>query len=79
VTAAAGRRDHCRYHGDGVVNSKRTHKTSEWTYADQNIGLKKGEEMSRYLLGSAIVMLFRRGANVFNEDLATAQKSAWAN
>jgi phosphatidylserine decarboxylase len=55
----------------GVVNPKRTNRTSEWTYADKNIVLKKGEEMGRFLLGSTIVMLFRQGAIVFNEDWAT--------
>jgi len=54
----------------GVVNPKRTNKASEWTYADQEIVLKKGEEMGRFLLGSTIVMLFRPGAIAFNEDWA---------
>jgi phosphatidylserine decarboxylase len=58
----------------GVINPKRTNKTSEWTYADQNIVLEKGEEMGRFLLGSTIVMLFRRGAIVFNEDWAPERK-----
>jgi phosphatidylserine decarboxylase len=52
----------------GVVNPKRTNKVSEWAYADQDIVLKKGEEMGRFLLGSTIVMLFRRGTIVFNEN-----------
>jgi phosphatidylserine decarboxylase len=52
----------------GVVNPKRTNKVSEWAYADQDIALKKGEEMGRFLLGSTIVMLFRQGTIVFNED-----------
>ena len=54
----------------GVVNPKRTGKVSEWSYADQNIVLKKGEEMGRFLLGSTIVMLFRQGTIVFNEEWA---------
>ena len=54
----------------GVVNPMRTGKMSEWTYADQNIALKKGEEMGRFLLGSTIVMLFRQGAIAFNPDWA---------
>jgi phosphatidylserine decarboxylase len=54
----------------GVVNPKRTNRTSEWTYADRNIVLRKGEEMGRFLLGSTIIMLFERGAVVFNQDWA---------
>ncbi len=54
----------------GVVNSKRTNKVSEWTYADQDILLRKGEEMGRFLLGSTIVMLFKRNTITFNEDWA---------
>ncbi|WP_159718750.1 archaetidylserine decarboxylase [Geminicoccus flavidas] len=54
----------------GVVNPKRTNKASEWTYVDQDIVLKKGEEMGRFLLGSTIVMLFRQGTIAFNKDWA---------
>jgi len=50
----------------GVVNPKRTNKVSEWSYADQTIVLKKGEEMGRFLLGSTIVMLFRQETIAFN-------------
>ena len=58
----------------GVVNPKRTNTPSEWTYADQGIVLKKGEEMGRFLLGSTIVMLFRQGAITFNEDWTAERK-----
>ncbi|AOH83344.1 phosphatidylserine decarboxylase [Sphingomonas panacis] len=54
----------------GVVNPKRTNTVSEWTYDDQNIVLKKGEEMGRFLLGSTIVMLFRQRTITFNQDWA---------
>ena len=54
----------------GVVNPKRTNKASEWTYTDQDIVLRKGEEMGRFLLGSTIVMLFRQGAIAFDERWA---------
>jgi phosphatidylserine decarboxylase len=54
----------------GVVNPKRTNKVSEWSYADQDIVLRKGEEMGRFLLGSTIVMLFRQNTIAFNEDWA---------
>ncbi|RVQ67168.1 phosphatidylserine decarboxylase [Croceicoccus ponticola] len=55
----------------GVVNAKRTGEISEWTYADQDIELKKGEEMGRFLLGSTIVMLFRHDTIAFNENWAS--------
>lgn len=54
----------------GVVNPKRTNRVSQWTYADQPIVLEKGEEMGRFLLGSTIVMLFRRDTIAFNGDWA---------
>jgi phosphatidylserine decarboxylase len=41
-----------------VVNPKRPPKSASGRYEDQNIVLKKGEEMGRFLLGSTIVMLF---------------------
>ena len=43
---------------------------SKWTYDDQAIVLRKGEEMGRFLLGSTVVMLFRQDAIAFNEDWA---------
>ncbi|SEJ97610.1 phosphatidylserine decarboxylase [Sphingobium sp. AP50] len=52
----------------GVVNPKRNKTSSEWTYPDQQICLKQGDEMGRFLLGSTIVMLFTRGAIKFNEE-----------
>jgi phosphatidylserine decarboxylase len=54
----------------GVVNPKRTNTVSEWTYADQEIALEKGEEMGRFLLGSTIVMLFGKCTIAFNPDWA---------
>lgn len=50
----------------GMVNPKRSGRPSEWTYADGEVVLKKGEEMGRFLLGSTIVMLFQKGAIGFN-------------
>jgi len=54
----------------GVVNPKRTGRPSEWTYADRDILLQKGEEMGRFLLGSTVVMLFRQDTIAFNQDWA---------
>jgi phosphatidylserine decarboxylase len=42
----------------GVVNPPRVKQVREWHYADQQIVLKKGEEMGRFLLGSTVVLLF---------------------
>lgn len=55
----------------GVVNPERTGASSEWSYADRSVVLEKGQEMGRFLLGSTIVMLFRQGTIVFNEDWAS--------
>jgi phosphatidylserine decarboxylase len=57
----------------GVVNPKRTAKVSEWSYDDQAIVLKQGEEMGRFLLGSTIVMLFGQGTIAFNKGWAPEQ------
>ncbi|WP_148415353.1 archaetidylserine decarboxylase [Noviherbaspirillum massiliense] len=52
----------------GVVNPPRLRTVREWTYKDQDIVLKKGEEMGRFLLGSTVVMLFPRGVIEFNPE-----------
>lgn len=52
----------------GVVNPTRPGNVVEWTYDDQDIVLKKGAEMGRFLLGSTVIMLFERGIIDFNED-----------
>jgi phosphatidylserine decarboxylase len=50
----------------GIVNPPRTNQVREWTYTDQQIELKKGEEMGRFLLGSTVVMLFQNESMQFN-------------
>jgi len=52
----------------GVVNPPRQPSICEWTYKDQNIVLKKGEELGRFLLGSTVVMLFPANTMTFNQD-----------
>ena len=54
----------------GVVNPPRTSEPREWRYDDQQIVLKKGEEMGRFLLGSTIVMLFKKDTIKFNSEWA---------
>lgn len=58
----------------GMVNPPRTGDVRRWDYKSQNILLKKGEEMGRFLLGSTVVMLFPQGPLAFNAewDLAHA-------
>jgi phosphatidylserine decarboxylase len=49
----------------GVVNPQRG-ALREWRYDDQQIELKQGEEMGRFLLGSTVVMLFEKDVIRFN-------------
>jgi phosphatidylserine decarboxylase len=57
----------------GVVNPPRTGKIREWNYEGQDIRLKKGQEMGRFLLGSTVVMLFPKGVVAFHPDWAPAR------
>lgn len=41
----------------GVINPPRTDNLREWHYLEQNIQLKKGQEMGRFLLGSTVLIL----------------------
>nr|WP_229261923.1 archaetidylserine decarboxylase [Duganella guangzhouensis] len=50
----------------GLVNPPRLPQVTEWTYHDQNIVLKKGDELGRFLLGSTVVMLFQKDVLKFN-------------
>ena len=51
----------------GVVNPPRSSHVREWQYDDQNIVLKKGDELGRFLLGSTVVMLFPKDVLAFNQ------------
>lgn len=57
----------------GVVNPPRGGTVREWLYRDEEIVLKKGEEMGRFLLGSTVVMLFPRGVMEFNPEWTAAR------
>lgn len=50
----------------GTVNPPRTGVIADIRYDDQNITLKKGEEMGRFMLGSTVVMLFPKDTLSFN-------------
>lgn len=54
----------------GQVNPPRPGNLREWSYAGQNIVLKQGDEMGRFLLGSTVVMLFPK-------DWPVAFNPAW--
>jgi phosphatidylserine decarboxylase len=57
----------------GVVNPPRSANVRHWDYRDQDITLKQGEEMGRFLLGSTVVLLFPQGPLQFNADWAPAR------
>ena len=52
---------------NGIVNPPRTRNIRIWSYQDQNISLKQGDEMGKFLLGSTVVMLFEKDTLRFNE------------
>lgn len=52
----------------GQVNPPRAPRIREWRYEDRQVMLKKGEEMGRFLLGSTVVMLFRKNTIRFNPE-----------
>lgn len=52
----------------GVVNPPRVGRVTTWTYEDQTIEFKQGEEMGRFLLGSTVVMLFPKDTLKFNSN-----------
>ena len=57
----------------GMVNPPRPGVLREWRYDEQNIVLKKGEEMGRFLLGSTVVMLFPKDSLAFNPAWSAAR------
>ena len=53
----------------GVINAIRAKRVREWHYGAgeaEDIVLRKGEEMGRFLLGSTVVLLFPKGPLAFN-------------
>lgn len=57
----------------GVVNPPRSAVISSWQYDDQEIILRKGEEMGRFLLGSTVVMLFPKETMAFDSSWQSAK------
>jgi phosphatidylserine decarboxylase len=57
----------------GVVNPPRSREVREWRYDGQNIVLRRGQEMGRFLLGSTVVMLFPKDVVTFNPGWAPAR------
>ncbi|HYF44002.1 MAG TPA: archaetidylserine decarboxylase [Ramlibacter sp.] len=57
----------------GVVNPPRTRDIREWSYEGQDIRLRKGQEMGRFLLGSTVVMLFPKNVLTFTPDWAPSR------
>ena len=57
----------------GVVNPPRIGEIREWHYDGQEVALKKGAEMGRFLLGSTVVMLFANNQLEFNRQWIPAK------
>jgi phosphatidylserine decarboxylase len=56
----------------GQVNPPRRPQICQWQYQANQVVLKKGAEMGRFLLGSTVVMLFAKGSLDFNPVWAPA-------
>jgi phosphatidylserine decarboxylase len=50
----------------GTINTLRSGKMKVWNFSHENLSLKQGEEMGRFLLGSTVVMLFPENKLTFN-------------
>ena len=57
----------------GMINPPRVGRITTWTYENQSITLKQGEEMGRFLLGSTVVMLFPENTLSFNNAWKAAK------
>lgn len=57
----------------GVVNPPRPGTVREWSYEDQSITLRQGEEMGRFLLGSTVIMLFPKDVLRLRADWVPAR------
>ncbi len=50
----------------GTVNAPRPAHLRHWTYDQDTVALRKGQEMGRFLMGSTVIMLFASGDMRFN-------------
>ena len=57
----------------GVVNPPRPGTVREWTYDDQDLSLRQGDEMGRFLLGSTVVLLWPKNTIALNPTWQAAQ------
>ena len=57
----------------GIVNPPRPGQVREWRYDSQQIVLKKGEELGRFMLGSTVVLLFTKGSIELNSHWSPAR------
>jgi phosphatidylserine decarboxylase len=57
----------------GQVNPPRSPQICEWQYEANQVVLRKGEEMGRFLLGSTVVMLFGKDRLTFRPDWTAAR------
>lgn len=57
----------------GVVNPPRTGTVREWTYAPEQVRLRQGEEMGRFLLGSTVVLLWPKTTLAFDPEWAPSR------
>ena len=54
----------------GTVTPPTRKTVRNWTYEDENISLKKGEEMGRFKLGSTVVLLMQKDNWNWHKDVA---------
>lgn len=62
---------HTTWHGQ--IAPQRSRHLTEWNYQDQNIVLKRGDEMGFFQMGSTVIMLYPKDKIHLNEKLAAEQ------